>query len=129
MRHRNIARLFETIDTNKQMFLVMEHVNGPSLHSYVKKKPDRRLAEQEAKQIFIEIMQGIQYLHHKKVTHRDIKLENILLDQEKSVKIIDFGFSTCMSSEKKMRVFCGTPSYMAPEIVVKKEYRGPPVDI
>ena len=64
------------------------------------------------------------------MTHRDIKLENILLDETKTVaKLIDFGFSTCIPHERKVKIFCGTPSYMAPEIVGKTEYSGPPADI
>lgn len=64
------------------------------------------------------------------MTHRDIKLENILLDETKTVaKLIDFGFSTCIPHERKVKIFCGTPSYMAPEIVSKIEYSGPPADI
>ena len=62
--------------------------------------------------------------------HRDIKLENILLDETKTVaKLIDFGFSTCIPHERKVKIFCGTPSYMAPEIVSKIEYSGAPADI
>lgn len=63
------------------------------------------------------------------MTHRDIKLENVIVSNEGVVKLIDFGFSTCIPNECKKRLFCGTPSYMAPEIVKKIEYRGPPVDI
>jgi MAP/microtubule affinity-regulating kinase len=59
-----------------------------------------------------------------------VKLENILLDETKTVvKMIDFGFSTCIPHERKVKIFCGTPSYMAPEIVSKTEYSGPPADI
>ena len=64
------------------------------------------------------------------MTHRDIKLENILLDETRErVKMIDFGFSTCIPHDRKVKIFCGTPSYMAPEIVSKIEYSGPPADI
>jgi MAP/microtubule affinity-regulating kinase len=56
------------------------------------------------------------------VVHRDIKLENILIDQNSSVKLIDFGFSIVIAENQKLNVFCGTPSYMAPEIVNKQEY-------
>lgn len=64
------------------------------------------------------------------MTHRDIKLENILLNENRNkVKLIDFGFSTCIPKEKKVKLFCGTPSYMAPEIVSKLEYAGPPADV
>jgi serine/threonine protein kinase len=61
--------------------------------------------------------------------HRDIKLENLLLDESATVKLIDFGFSTVVPPGKKIKVFCGTPSYMAPEIVARKEYPGPCADI
>ena len=57
-------------------------------------------------------------------------MENILLNESKNeVKLIDFGFSTCIPNDKKIKIFCGTPSYMAPEIVSKVEYAGPPADI
>lgn len=63
------------------------------------------------------------------MAHRDIKLENVMLDAGGNVKIIDFGFSTCIPNDKKIKLFCGTPSYMAPEIVAKQEFCGPPTDI
>lgn len=75
-------------------------------------------------------MEGIAFCHSKSVTHRDVKLENILLDEQgANLKIIDFGFSTCIPNDKKIKIFCGTPSYMAPEIVSRIEYAGPPADI
>ena len=74
-------------------------------------------------------MEGLKYCHSRCITHRDIKLENLLLDENNNIKIIDFGFSTCIPNEKKIKIFCGTPSYMAPEIVLKTEYCGPPADI
>ncbi|OMJ94135.1 hypothetical protein SteCoe_2773 [Stentor coeruleus] len=129
LRHQNIVKLFEVIDTGRQLHLVLEHVGGCSLHGYLKKRPTRRLEEPEARRIFKQVLLGIEYCHHKNVTHRDIKLENLLLDDNNNVKIIDFGFSTCFSHEKKVKMFCGTPSYMSPEIVARVEYNGPPADI
>ena len=69
------------------------------------------------------------YLHAKCIAHRDIKLENVMLDQRGNVKLIDFGFSTQIPNTQKIKLFCGTPSYMAPEIVKKIEFCGPPADI
>ena len=63
------------------------------------------------------------------MVHRDIKLENILLDEDKKIKIIDFGFSIQVTKDKKLDTFCGTPSYMAPEITRKQDYYGHLVDI
>ena len=74
-------------------------------------------------------MSSIEYIHSKQICHRDIKLENILLDENNNPKLIDFGFSTCIPNDQKYKMFCGTPSYMGPEIVNKKEYTGPPADI
>ena len=63
------------------------------------------------------------------VVHRDIKLENILLDAQNGMKIIDFGLAAFYAPGKKLRVHCGSPSYAAPEIVARKQYEGPPVDV
>ena len=107
----------------------MEYIGGTSLHGYLKRIPNRRLDEPEARRIFKQVLHGIEYCHNKNVTHRDLKLENILLDDNNNVKIIDFGFGTCFSHDKKVKLFCGTPSYMAPEIVNRVEYSGPPADV
>ena len=72
---------------------------------------------------------GIQYLHSKKIAHRDIKLDNIMVNENYDVKIIDFGFSLFTTNNKKLNLHCGTPSYMAPELVAKKDYLGQPVDV
>lgn len=63
---------------------------------------------------------ALKFMHAMNIAHRDIKLENIILDDELHPKIIDFGFSTCIESDKKIKIFCGTPSYMAPEVVQRK---------
>ncbi len=118
--HHSIAKLYEAFDTHKQVYLIIEYVNGGSLHSYLKTKPNRQMEEVEAKFLFKNVLSAINYCHSRCITHRDIKLENILLNEKKNeVKLIDFGFSTCIPNDKKVKLFCGTPSYMAPEIVSK----------
>ena len=107
----------------------MENVQGESLHSYLKAKPDRRLTEETVKGIIKQLINVLAYLHQKSVTHRDIKLENILIDKKGQIKLIDFGFCCCSSPDTPLKVFCGTPSYMSPEIVNKREYQGPSADI
>lgn len=86
------------------------------------------IKESEANGILIRLLKALSYLENRSICHRDIKLENIIIDPEtKDIKIIDFGFA--VYSTKPLKVFCGTLNYMAPEIVSKKEYMGPPIDI
>lgn len=125
----NIVKLYHTIDTPKNIYIILEYVSGGSLNTLLKRKTNRRLEELEAIKIFEKLLLTLDHLHSKNITHRDIKLENTLIDQNGNVKVIDFGFATCFSNDKKTKLFCGTPNYMAPEIVGKKEYYGPPVDI
>lgn len=110
--HPRIARLYEAVETPKRMHLIMECLDGGNLCSYVKAK--RRLSEDESKRIFFQIMQAMEYLHALGVSHRDIKLENVLFANEKEIKLIDFGFSTVCQPGKKLKVFCGTPSCKLP---------------
>ncbi|MAB81944.1 MAG: hypothetical protein CMJ24_00725, partial [Phycisphaerae bacterium] len=73
-------------------------------------RPGRRLDDQLAKRLIFQVAQGIKYLHDRHIVHRDIKLENLLLDENSVVKIIDFGFSTIVPPGKRLKIFCGTPS-------------------
>lgn len=82
------------------------------------------------RRFFKQIADAFDYLHSKGIAHRDIKLDNILIeDKTNMIKIIDFGFAAFCSSSQKLRIFCGTPSYMAPELVKKHEYDGRQVDM
>lgn len=127
--HPNIIKIKEAIESTKQIHIVMEYVGGCSLWSYIKKKPQRQLSESTARRYLTQILSGISYCHDLNIIHRDIKLENILLDSSNNVKIIDFGFATFTDPESKIKLFCGTPSYMSPEIVGKRENPGAPADI
>lgn len=86
--------------------------------------------EVTARRMFKQIVEAVTYLHSINVVHRDIKLDNILIEEgSRQVKLIDFGFSVIVSPLQKLKVFCGTPSYMCPEIVRKRDYEGKPVDM
>ena len=124
--HPNIVRLFETLESQHRVHLVMEYVAGGNLCQYVKLK--KKLTESEAKLIFQQLSHASAYLHSINVAHRDIKLENVLFGSDKIAKLTDFGFSV-YTKDHRLKVFCGTPSYMAPEIVMRREYYGFPVDV
>ena len=87
------------------------------------------LPENQCRIIFRQLADAVAYLHTKNVVHRDLKLDNILVDENNGVKLIDFGFSVSASAEHKLQLFCGTPHYMDPDIVKKKEYNGHAADV
>ena len=107
----------------------MEMGGTLSLQSYLKSKAAKKLNESEVKLIFKQLVDGVSYLHKNNIAHRDLKLENILIDDNKNIKVIDFGFSLVTPRNKPLNVCCGTPSYMAPELIAKKNYYGHLVDI
>jgi len=107
----------------------MEMGGALSLQSYLKSKAAKKLNESEVKLIFKQLVDGVSYLHKNNIAHRDLKLENILIDDNKNIKVIDFGFSLVTPRNKPLNVCCGTPSYMAPELIAKKNYYGHLVDI
>lgn len=126
IKHANIIRLYDVIETTSQLHLLMEFPTSTPLNAHIKSKSANKLPEEEAKIIFGQLVEAIKYCHRKSVVHRDIKLENVLYDAStQRVKLIDFGFAIALAPGSKLNVFCGTPSYMAPEIVNKKEYTFP----
>jgi len=127
LKHPNIVRLYTTIEDNDKLYLVMEVIKGQSLEKYIQAKC--RLQEAEAISLFKQILEAIAYCHEQQICHRDIKTENILITPEGNVKLIDFGFATLSSRNERLKVFCGTPCYMSPEIVSRKKYLGPNADI
>ena len=107
----------------------MEYCGKISMREFLKQKRGGRLEEHELKPIFRQIVKAVQYCHQKGIAHRDIKLENILIMNKKLIKLIDFGFSINIKNKGRLNLFCGTPSYMPPEIVSKVAYYGKPADI
>lgn len=97
----------------------MEHVDGKPLNQHIKAHENRKMKLSEVRRLFKMIMEAVEFVHSSNVVHRDIKLENILIDKKGKIKLIDFGFSIGCSKSRKLKMFCGTPSYMAPEIVAK----------
>ena len=127
LNHPNIVKLYDTIISDKNILLIQELVNGISLRDFYNKeiRNQRNISEKKYKiltLIFKQIFSAFDYIHKKNIFHRDIKLENILLTKNYEIKIIDFGFGLYNPRNYLQKFFCGTPNYMAPEIIMKKEY-------
>lgn len=122
IQHLNIIKLYSIQESVHHLHLLMEYPNAEPLNNFIKHKNQRFLPESEAKTIFKQIVEAIKHCHKKCVVHRDVKLENILVSEQNIVKLIDFGFSIAIAPDTKLNIFCGTPSYMAPEIVNKQNY-------
>ena len=132
--HKNIVKLKEVIYTQKEILIIMELINGISLRDYYNKniRNQKNLSEEKEKiikEFFKQIFSAMGYLHRNHMAHRDIKLENILLDNNKTIKIIDFGFGMYNPENRLQNFFCGTPNYMSPEIASKRYYKGQNSDL
>ncbi len=123
LNHPNITKILELFESEKYILLIMEYINGGNLFSFVKKR--RKLSEKTSKFLFKQIILGIKYIHSMNIVHRDIKLENILIDIKNNIKICDFGISKILSlKDQKLYDQCGTPMYMAPEIFLSNKEKG-----
>jgi len=112
--HTSIIRLYEVFETEENLFLVMELFKGGELYTHI--CDHGSLSEYRSHKIFSQVFDGVRYLHSIKIVHRDLKLENILLDTTRSIKLTDFGLSKIfeLNDEQMMQTRCGTPCYVAP---------------
>ncbi|CAJ0579938.1 unnamed protein product, partial [Mesorhabditis spiculigera] len=126
LNHPNIIQIFEVFENKEKIILVMEYANGGELYDFVSSKGS--LPEAEARRIFRQITSAVLYCHKHLVAHRDLKLENILLDEQGNAKIADFGLSNYFADKNLLTTFCGSPLYASPEIINGTPYKGPEVD-
>jgi serine/threonine protein kinase len=121
LRHPFINQILDSFETDKHIFMIMKYVCGDLL-GFIRKRG--KLSESISKLIFKQVIEGLKYIHRKKIVHRDIKLDNILIDLTNTVKICDFGVSRKLSNGDVMYEHCGTPAYIAPEIFGNRGYEG-----
>jgi len=135
-QHPNIIRLYEIFDEKDKMNLVMELVTGGELFDEIVARGS--FTEKDAAKVIKTLCDALDFLHKKKIVHRDLKPENILLSQKKDecppgtepeIKVADFGLARLISDKDMMRTACGTPGYVAPEVLKNKGYNSGAVDL
>lgn len=127
LKHPHIARLYEVIVTETLVWLVLEYCPGDELYNYLIR--NGRLSIQKTKRIFTQLVGAVCYVHLNNCVHRDLKLENIMLDKNENVKLCDFGFTREYERNKLLQTFCGTVCYSAPEMLKGERYMAHAVDI
>ncbi|KAL3328067.1 hypothetical protein AABB24_035629 [Solanum stoloniferum] len=129
VRHSNIVQLYEVMASKKKIYCVMEYVKGGELYNKVSKG---KLKEDVARKLFQKLINAIDFCHSRGVYHRDLKPENLLLDENGNLKISDFGLSAISESKCQdglLHTKCGTPAYVAPEVINRRGYDGAKADI
>ena len=129
VRHPNVIQLYEIIETETELFLIMEFCQNGELFDYI--VSHQRLHEKAAVRLYAQLISGIEYIHKSGICHRDLKPENLLLDFDKTLKIVDFGLSNMYSPNHNelLKTACGSPCYAAPEMIAGKKYQGLKSDI
>ncbi|XP_042416943.1 CBL-interacting protein kinase 23-like isoform X1 [Zingiber officinale] len=130
IRHPNVIRIYEVIASKTKIYLVLEFVDGGELFDKIARRG--KLKEEEARKYFQQLINAVDYCHSRGVFHRDLKPENLLLDTNGVLKISDFGLSALPQQVHEnglLYTTCGTPNYVAPEVIRDKGYDGAKADI
>ncbi|TYK09801.1 CBL-interacting serine/threonine-protein kinase 14 [Cucumis melo var. makuwa] len=129
LRHPNVVRLFEVLATKTKIYFVMEYAKGGELFGKVSKG---RFSENLSRRYFQQLITAVGYCHSRGIFHRDLKPENLLLDDNFDLRVSDFGLSALADQIRPdglLHTLCGTPAYVAPEILAKKGYDGAKIDV
>ncbi|VVB17604.1 unnamed protein product [Arabis nemorensis] len=129
VRHPYIVHLLEVMATKTKIYIVMEYVRGGELYNMV---AQGRLREGTARRYFQQLISSVAFCHSRGVYHRDLKLENLLLDDQGNLKVSDFGLSVVSEQLRQdgiCQTFCGTPAYLAPEVLTRRGYDAAKADI
>lgn len=130
--HDNIVYMKEFVENKDHYYIVLEFLTGGELFDRIVESPMGHFTEKSAADVMRQLMHALSYLHSKKIVHRDLKPENFLLankTESSPIKIADFGFACSVEGEKSLRGLCGSPGYVAPEIIKEKEGYGLAVDM
>jgi 5'-AMP-activated protein kinase catalytic alpha subunit len=130
LKHPNVVRLHEVAASKTKIYMVLEYVNGGELFDKIAIKG--KISEHEGRRLFQQLIDGVSYCHDKGVYHRDLKPENVLVDRRGNIKISDFGLSALpqhLGNDGLLHTTCGSPNYIAPEVLQNRGYDGSLSDI
>ncbi|GAA0169750.1 non-receptor serine/threonine protein kinase [Lithospermum erythrorhizon] len=130
LKHPNIVRLYEVLASKTKIYMVLQYVNGGELFDRIASKG--KLSEANGRRLFQQLIDGVSYCHNRGVIHRDLKLENVLVDEKGNIKITDFGLSALpdhFRDDGLLHTTCGSPNYVAPEILSNRGYNGATSDL
>ncbi|XP_038894385.1 CBL-interacting serine/threonine-protein kinase 23-like isoform X2 [Benincasa hispida] len=130
IRHPNVIRMFEVMASKSKIYIVLEFVTGGELFDKIVSRG--RMKEDEARKYFQQLINAVDYCHSRGVSHRDLKPENLLLDASGVLKVSDFGLSALPQQVREdglLHTTCGTPNYVAPEVINNKGYDGAKADL
>ena len=127
LEHPNVLSLFEVLHSEKYVYLVLEYCSGGDLYSVLNHKT--KFKENEARHYFRQIISAMIYCHNMGISHRDLKLENILIGSYENIKIADFGLANKLKQGELMETSCGSLRYAAPEVINGKSYSGELADV
>ncbi|XP_049730926.1 serine/threonine-protein kinase SIK1 [Elephas maximus indicus] len=127
LNHPHIIKLYQVMETKDMLYIVTEFAKNGEMFDYL--TSNGHLSEEEARKKFWQILSAVEYCHGHHIVHRDLKTENLLLDNNMDIKLADFGFGNFYKSGEALSTWCGSPPYAAPEVFEGKEYEGPQLDI
>ncbi|KAA3673426.1 uncharacterized protein DEA37_0005271 [Paragonimus westermani] len=126
-QHPHIVRLYHIMENESNIFMVTEYASRGEVFDHISKS--RAFSEKEARELFWQIVCAIDFCHNSGVVHRDLKAENLLLDEELKIKVADFGFCNFFQPDQFLSTHCGSPQYAAPELFKGEPYDGPLADV
>ncbi|XP_069680653.1 serine/threonine-protein kinase SIK2-like [Periplaneta americana] len=125
--HPHIIKLYQVMETKNMIYIVSEYASQGEIFDYIARYG--RMTESAARRKFWQILSAVEYCHNRRVVHRDLKAENLLMDGHMNIKIADFGFSNYYTPGEQLATWCGSPPYAAPEVFEGKKYTGPEIDV
>jgi len=127
--HPNIVKLYDVIETSESYYLILEYISGGDLYDLVVSPDFSKLQINDKKKIFNQIAGAVKYLHENNISHADLKLENILIDKDRNIKLTDFNLAYEFKDGEQNKLRCGSLEYAAPEIILGKLHYPCPSDI